>query len=153
MKTSLIDSDDDLFADLFAPTNVPVAAAPVVAPAAAPPAVPVGRSVIDVLDAQHAAMAVTVTRSVFLAFLGLLYASWRSPDVQDVAVEAGVTTKLAQKHLTILEKAELLTVCKYTGSVSINVSMFSQFKDWVLGPYVSEMTDDLVRVLDIRSAS
>lgn len=56
-------------------TDVPVAPAPVAGPAVTPSAVPVGRSVIDVLDAQHAAMAVPVTRSVFLAFLGLLYGS------------------------------------------------------------------------------
>ncbi|SDT41904.1 hypothetical protein SAMN04489743_2830 [Pseudarthrobacter equi] len=152
MKNSMVDSSDDLFADLFAVTDVNVAPAPVVAPAVDPPAVPVGRSVLDVLDAQHVAMAVPLTRSVFLSFLGLLYGSWHSPDVQDVAEAAGVDMKLAQKHLTVLEKAELLTVCKYTGSVSINRMMFQQFKDWVLGPYVDEMSDDLVRVLDIRSA-
>lgn len=150
MRSSMIDSPDDLFADLFAAADVPPA--PVVAPAVTPPASPVGRSVIDVLDAQHAAMAVAVTRSVFLSFLGLLYGSWRSPDVQDVAVEAGVDLRTAQKHLTVLDKAELLTVCKSTGSVSINRMMFNQFKDWVLGPYTGEMSDDLVKVLDIRKA-
>jgi hypothetical protein len=70
-----------------------------------------------------------------------------------VAETAGVDVRAAQKHLSVRAGAELLTVCKYTGSVSINRSVFNQFKDWVLGPYVDEMSDDLVKVLDIRSAS
>lgn len=153
MKASVTDSPDDLFADLFAVTDVSVAPAPAIAPAATPPAASILHSVIDVLDAQHAAMAVPVTRSVFLSFLGLLHRSYNVSDVQDVALEAGVDARTAQKHLTILAAAELLTICKFTGRISINVSMFNQFKDWVLGPYTAEMSDDLFKVLDIRSAS
>lgn len=49
-----------------------------------------------------------------------------------MAEAAGVDVRAAQKHLSVLAGAELLTVCKYTGSVSINRSVFNQFKDWVL---------------------